>query len=599
MPTDIIVNVQHLLPAFLLGGIVLWIFRSRLNSAREQGIAYTLAAPTTEKVHVLTNPTIKVPGSPDIQCYSPATGELLQCITPVTPDGLDRLIDQAGTAQKEWAETQFWQRRRVLKTILRFILDNQDEIVRVACLDSGKTRVDALFGEILVTVEKLKWTIDHGETALRPERRPTNFLMFYKKNVVHYEPLGVIAACVSWNYPFHNILGPIISALFTGNAIVVKGSEQTAWSSQYFGDLVRKALVVTGHNADIVHVVSCWPETAEHLTSHPKISHLLFIGSKPVAHAVAKSASRALIPLCVELGGKDAAVILDHDGNTLPSQGEIDRIASIIMRGVFQSAGQNCIGIERIVAMPRMYEKLVTMLTPRIKALRLGNDLDVREGGQVDVGASISSASFDRLEKLIAEAVSQGASLIVGGRKVKHPKYPQGHYFAPTLLVNVTPDMRIAREELFAPICVFMKAETVQQAVDITNGTMYGLGCSVFGPTHTTAARDSLQHVAKQIKSGMVAINDFAVYYAVQLPFGGVAGSGYGRFAGEEGLRSICNVKSVCSDRFPSIIKTAIPGKLDYPMQAGAFNMATGIVEFGYGDSFYRMWIGIRKLVGA
>lgn len=135
--------------------------------------------------------------------------------------------------------TNFSERRKVLQTLLKFVLENQESIARAACLDSGKTRIDASFGEILVTVEKLKWTIKHGSRALKPEKRPTNLLMMYKSNEVKWEPLGIVAACVSWNYPFHNLLGPIISAIFAGNGIIVKGSEQTAWSSQYFTSITR------------------------------------------------------------------------------------------------------------------------------------------------------------------------------------------------------------------------------------------------------------------------------------------------------------------------------------------------------------------------
>lgn len=146
----------------------------------------------------MDKPSIKVSDSTAIQCYAPATGELLGLVHPVSADGIDRTIAKAAAAQLPWASSAFAERRRVLKTLLKFILENQDAIVRAACLDSGKTRVDALFGEVLVTVEKLKWTIDHGEQALAAERRPTNLLMFYKKNEVRYEPLGVVSACVSW-----------------------------------------------------------------------------------------------------------------------------------------------------------------------------------------------------------------------------------------------------------------------------------------------------------------------------------------------------------------------------------------------------------------
>lgn len=302
----------------------------------------------------------------------------------------------------------------------------------------------------------------------------------------------------------------------------------------------------------------------------------------------------------MELGGKDAAIVLDDPSGRPTPQGEIHRVESIVMRGVFQSAGQNCIGIERVIAMPKVYDALIKRLEPRIRAIRPGNDLDAgpSERDGVDMGAMISPASFDRLESLISEAVAQGARLLAGGQRYEHPRHTKGHYFEPTLLVDVTSNMRIANEELFAPICVFMRAESVDEAISLTNGTIYGLGCSVFGPTASSAARAQLDKVAREVKSGMVAVNDFAVFYAVQLPFGGVRGSGYGRFAGEEGLRGLCNIKSVCTDRWPGLIKTAIPPPLDYPMRPKAGSMAEGIVNVGYGETVMRKVRGVRKIVG-
>lgn len=173
-----------------------------LRPDREPALAFSVPPPEQCRLDwrgkVLPEPAIKVPGSTAIQCYAPATGQYLGLVNPSTPDRIDRIIKRAADAQTGWASTTFAQRRQVMKTILKFILDNQVDIIRVACLDSGKTRVDALFGEILVTVEKLRWTIKHGEKALLPEKRPSNLLMFYKDNQVVYEPLGVVAACISW-----------------------------------------------------------------------------------------------------------------------------------------------------------------------------------------------------------------------------------------------------------------------------------------------------------------------------------------------------------------------------------------------------------------
>ncbi|OCL08674.1 ALDH-like protein, partial [Glonium stellatum] len=412
----------------------------------EAPVPYTVPPPPEchpdWKGEILESPSLKIPGSSDIQCYCPATGASLGRVTPATEADIDEAVMRAKEAQVEWAKTTFSQRRKVLRTMLKFVLENQEMIAQAACLDSGKTRIDASFGEILVTAERLKWTIDHGEEALKPERRPTNFLMMYKVNEVRWEPLGVVAACVSWNYPFHNLLGPIISSLFAGNAIVIKGSESTAWSQRYFVSIARAALTACSHPPSLIQPLTCWPATAGHLTAHPGLAHLTFIGSRPVAHAVAASAAKALTPLCVELGGKDAAIVLDD----VPAS-DLPRIVSILLRGTFQAAGQNCIGIERVIALPAVYPKLLELLTPRVRALRQGSALD--SAAAVDVGASISGARFSDLEALIGSAVTDGARLLAGGARTSHPRWPHGHYFAPTLLADVTPGMAVATTELF------------------------------------------------------------------------------------------------------------------------------------------------------
>lgn len=392
---------------------------------------------------------------------------------------------------------------------------------------------------------------------------------------------------------FHNLISPVIASIFAGNAIIVKGSENTAWSSNYFASIATSALVACGHSPDIVQSVVCWPDVAEHLTSHPGISHITFIGSRPVAHHVCASASKALTPVCVELGGKDPAIVLDDLSNS-----DFHRVSSILMRGVFQSAGQNCIGIERVIALPNVYNRLIDHLAPRIKALRPGSILNSSpDDAPIDIGACISDAGFSKLEALIADAVSQGARLICGGKSYAHPQHPKGHFFAPTFLVDVTPTMKIAQEELFAPVFTLMRADSVSHAISIANSTMYALGASVYG-----SSTADLERVVREVHAGMVAVNDFAVTYMVQLPFGGVKGSGYGRFAGQEGLRSVCNQKAVTRDRWPWLAKTSIPGPMDLPLKgvgAGekAWKMACGVVWVGYGDLRGKIR-GVKNLVG-
>lgn len=263
------------------------------------------------------------------------------------------------------------------------------------------------------------------------------------------------------------------------------------------------------------------------------------------------------------------------------------------MRGVFQSAGQNCIGIERVIALPKIYDKLINLIVPRVQSLRLGSAIDDEE--EVDIGACVSPANFSKLERLIADAVKHGARLLHGGKRYNHPKYPQGHYFQPTLIVDVTPSMAIAQTELFAPVFCLMRAGSVEDAVAIANSTPFGLGASVFG-----RSQQDLEFVTHHVKAGMVAVNDFASFYLTGLPFGGVGGSGYGRFLGKEGLQSLCDQKSVQTVAWWARllgIQTAIPPRLDYQIRddgassgtvdarakAKAWQFVKGIIEVGYG----------------
>lgn len=692
----------------------------------------------------------------NIQCYCPATGQYLGVVKAHTREDINNFVELASEAQLTWKKTTFSQRRRVLGSMTKYLIENQTEVARVACRDSGKTMVDAALGEIMVTLEKIKWITQNGEAALAPSKRPrsSNPLLMYKAAKVVYEPRGVVAALVSWNYPLHNLLGPVVASIFSGNGIVVKCSEQVAWSSQFFVQIAKKALSANGFSPNLVQLVCCWGPDANYVTAHPKISHVTFIGSGPVAQQVilassgmdsdvisaaiaasssssntngthhtassstsssghqevphhqhtdstpnsikdketedevleivneklpfglgtpfdarqartsvssqmsaasyksfprensladlaslARSASmsennnnitpsigsntpttaapasssssnnnedpqpnltslassllssynqkpqhpRTRFPhLVLELGGKDPAIVLDD-----VKDDRLKEIASVLMRGTFQNAGQNCIGIERVIALPQSYTRLEPILEIAVKSLRVGSAIDQQDG--VDMGATISDNRFGHLEKLITSAVEQGATLVCGGARYVHTKYPQAHYFAPTLLTNVTRDMDIAQQEVFAPILLLMKAESVQDAVDIANSTEYGLGASVFGSSQKT-----MWAIADQLECGSVAINDFATYALCQLPFGGAKGSGYGKFGGKEGLRGLCLEKSICYDRLP-MIKTVIPAKLDYPIPdvVGAWEMVKSINEVGYGSS---LWGRIKAL---
>ncbi|KAJ1824986.1 Meiotic Sister-Chromatid recombination aldehyde dehydrogenase [Coemansia sp. RSA 2671] len=576
-------SLLQVVVAVVAGGAVLYF--GLFHKASMPAIPFELKPPAESQPgwksgEILDQPSIFAEGRPDlIQCFDPATGRSLGQVPATTVEQLNDKLKRARQAQKSWALTTFEQRRQVLRTLNEFVLKHQREICQVACRDSGKTLIDATLGEVLTTNAKLQWTIKNGENALKDDSRDPGFMMMYKRAKVIYQPRGVVAALVSWNYPFHNTVGPVISALFSGNAIVVKASEHVAWSMAYWEQMVKRALNVCGHDPELVQFVTGFADIGSALTMSPLVDHITFIGSPEVGKLVMKSASANLTPVTLELGGKDCAIVF--------ADADMSQCIPVLMRGVIQNASQNCIGIERILVQEGAYDKFVAEMERRIKAVRLGAVLDDGDAG-VDCGAMVLSNCFGRLESLIADAVSKGARCLVGGHPYVHPRHPCGQYFEPTLLVDVTPDMDITRNETFGPIMVIMKFKDEQDSLDKVHSSPYGLGSSVF-----SGDRERGRRVALKLRTGMANVNDFGVNYICQaLPFGGVGISGFGRFAGPEGLRALCVEKAFTEDRFP-FVKTPIPPIVDYPIQdtEKGYQFTQQIVAFAYSDSW---WASIK-----
>ncbi|KAI8320691.1 ALDH-like protein [Martensiomyces pterosporus] len=565
--------------AVVAGSVVLYCLFIRKSSL--PAIPFELkplpeSLPTWRGGETLDKPSILVDGHPElIQCFDPATGRSLGQVRATTVDELNDKLHRARKAQETWAKTSFEQRRQVLRTLNEFVLAHQREICQVACRDSGKTLIDATLGEVLTTCAKFQWTIKNGERVLKDDSRDPGFMMMYKKAKVIYQPRGVVAALVSWNYPFHNTIGPITSALFSGNAIVVKASEHVAWSMAYWEQMVKRALNVCGHDPDLVQFVTGFADIGTALTSSPLVDHITFIGSPEVGKLVMKSASANLTPVTLELGGKDCAIVF--------ADADMAQCIPVLMRGVFQNASQNCIGIERILVQEQAYGAFVDEMLRRIKTLRLGSILDDGEN-EVDCGAMVMASTFDKLESLVDDAVQKGARCLIGGKRLSHPKHPKGQYFQPTLLVDVTPEMDITHNETFGPIMVIMKFRDEKDALEQMHSSPYGLGSSVF-----SGDRERGRRVALKMRTGMANVNDFAVNYMCQsLPFGGVGISGFGRFAGPEGLRSLCVEKAFTEDRVP-FVKTPIPPIVDYPIKQSekGYAFTQQIVAFAYSDGWW------------
>ncbi|CAD6579548.1 MAG: Meiotic Sister-Chromatid recombination aldehyde dehydrogenase [Cyphobasidiales sp. Tagirdzhanova-0007] len=441
-----------------------------------------------------------------VAAYDPSTGYMLASFPSLTIDDMSLLVSKAEKASISWRRTTFAQRRQVLRSLLDWCVREKHSIAQICCRD---TVLDAALGEILTTCEKLRWLIAYGEHSLKPENRPTSWLLAHKVSYIHYEPFGVVGAIVSWNYPFHNLFSPVIAALMSGNAIVVKTSENVAWSSSHFAKAIQSCLAACGHDPDTVQVaIGCEAEAAKAFTMDERISHLTFIGSESIGREVARNAAETLTPVTLELGGKATSA-------------DVKFFQDVFLRSVFTGAGQGCIALERFIVHSAVYDEFLSIMENRVKDLQSAKD----------VGAMINGTRLAHLTTLVEQAVQEGARLLVGGTPYQHPEYPQSHYFLPTLLCDVTDSMAIAQQECFAPIMLVMRAESTDECIKLANGTRYALGSAVFGRN-----RADCRYVAGRLACGMEASSRNNFPFSQALPFGGTKKSGYGRFGGPEGL---------------------------------------------------------------
>jgi acyl-CoA reductase-like NAD-dependent aldehyde dehydrogenase len=492
--------------------------------------------------------------SSTIDCHDPATLERLGTVRAMSADDVRERVQRSREAQRAWGVTTFSERREVLRGVLERVLDQQEEICRIASRDSGKTLADAVMGEVLPVLEKLRWTIAEGEKHLRPEKRSAGFFV-HKSARVEYRPLGVIGIICPWNFPFHNIACPAIPALFAGNGIVLKVSEHTSFSAEPFVEIFREALRTRGHDPELVQVVTGYGDTGAALVKSGA-DKIFFTGSPANGRKVMATASEGPTPVVLELGGKDPMIVCDD--------ADLDQALGQAMLGVFTACGQMCVGVERIYVDGKIYDAFVDGALERVRALRQGPPLGDKT---VDVGAMTMPRQIEIIQELVDDAVHKGARLLAGGRK--NPRL-SGQFYEPTLLADCDHSMRITQEEQFGPVMVICRVENEDEAIKLANDSRYGLGASVF-----TRDRERADRVAARIKSGMVVHNEYGIAAMTQsLPFGGEKISGVGRINGPEGLRACCHVQSVMTDRFPIAAGVSL-----YPIAPTTFQLVANVAR--------------------
>jgi acyl-CoA reductase-like NAD-dependent aldehyde dehydrogenase len=479
-----------------------------------------------------------------VASFNPANGELLEEFACSTAVEICAAVARARILQPAWYELGVRNRVAFLRRFQNLLHENKSEVARVITRESGKPYVEALTTEILVVLDATRFLIENAYRLLRGEPVPhANLAMKTKAGSILREPYGVIGIISPWNYPFSIPATETLAALVAGNAVVVKPSEFTSVSAIELGSLLHDA----GVAKDLFQVLPGDGSSGAALVESG-IDKLVFTGSGPTGKRIAESAAARFLPVVLELGGKDPMVVLDDADLGVASSGAI--------WGAFVNAGQACLSVERCYVHRSLYETFLKLCVAKTKQLRVGAGMNA----DIEIGPLIHPRQLETLEAHVEEARSQGARVLTGGRRL--PELGP-NFYAPTVLADVTHEMRIMREETFGPVLPLMSFETEEQAIQLANDSEYGLAASVW-----TRNRKRGESIARRIQAGTVMINDAVSCFGIrEAPHGGVKASGSGRTHGRFGIEEMVRIKYLDSDRLPGLKK---------------------VWWYGYGESFAR-----------
>jgi succinate-semialdehyde dehydrogenase/glutarate-semialdehyde dehydrogenase len=463
---------------------------------------------------------------------NPATGEVLAELPCAEAEDVQAAVQRARKAQPKWRNTAVSERLKALRKFQDLLRDRAREIAELICREAGKPTVEAMTTELLVVLDAAEFCIRTAHHFLRDQPVPHgNLAMKAKRGILAREPYGVIGIISPWNYPFSTPAVETLAALVTGNAVVIKPSEFTPLVALE----LQKTFHAAGIDPDLVQVVVGEGPTGAALIESG-VDKIIFTGSVATGKRVAEMAARRLLPVVLELGGKDPMIVLPDV--------DLEVVTSGALWGAFMNAGQTCLSVERCYVHRSIYGPFLEQLTQKIGKLRVGNGLD----SAVEMGPLINQRQLRTVEEHVDDAVAHGARLLAGGRRM--PELGE-NFYAPTLLADVTHDMRVMREETFGPVLPVAPFDTEQEAIALANDSDFGLAASVW-----TVDRKGGEAVARQIKAGTVMINDMISCFGIsEAPHGGFKQSGIGRTHGELGLSEMVQVKYIDSDLLPNMPK--------------------------------------------
>ncbi|MBT6546140.1 MAG: aldehyde dehydrogenase family protein [Rhodobacteraceae bacterium] len=459
-------------------------------------------------------------GAGRIDVINPGTGEKLAEQALADAGDVDRAVMAAQRVHQSGALSDLRpvERGRMVQAMGRYLLDHIDELALVLTLEQGKP-----LWESRIEVEgAARYFEYYGNQAETVEGRSIPLGKDYF-DFTTYEPFGVSAQIIPWNYPVEMTARSLSAALATGNACVIKTPELTPLSNAWFAHAAESVELPKG----AVNILcGLGHQAGAALSAHPHVNQIVFTGSVPTGIAIATAAAQNVVPCVLELGGKSAAIV--HD------DADLEAFENDVRWGIYFNAGQVCSAMSRVIVHDSVHDALVDRMVNVAQSLTVKPGVEQLNFGPT-MGAMVSERQRDRAAQMVTDAQAQGATVATGGRKMNIP----GAFFEPTILTGVTSDMTIANEEAFGPVLSVRKFGADEEAIKIANGTPYGLVGGVF-----TSNLDRATRAARQLRAGQVFVNE---WYAggVETPFGGYGKSGYGREKGREALWNYVQTKNV------------------------------------------------------
>lgn len=454
---------------------------------------------------------------------SPVTGQVLGHFPIATPAEVNEAVGRARRALVSWRQSSLEGRLKLILRIKEVLAVHGESYARRISEDTGKPYVDALTTEMLPVLAILDYYRDHAGEILGRKKLPHSILFPGKASYVEHQPVGVVAVISPWNFPFNLAIIPVFSALISGNTVVLKPSEVTPIS----GEIVREVFQRAGLPAGVVEVVQGDGSTGAALCE-ANVDKIFFTGSVATGRKVMAAAAKKPIPVELELGGKDAMIVL--------ADAPLERAARAAVWGGLVNCGQACVSVERILVEASVHDRFVALVKKEVERVRVGGPDE-----DAEVGPMIFARQIDTVERHVKDALQKGAKVLTGGSRLDRP----GQFFAPTLLTDVKKGMEIYDEETFGPVLPIVKVADVDEAIRLANDHQYGLNGSVW----TKDLKKGLD-IASRLECGQATVNDLINSVGnPQLPFGGVKNSGFGRYHGPDGLLAFTHPKAIMVDR--------------------------------------------------